>query len=152
MSLTTFFIGLTLGLVTIGWLVWVIVKLLHKDRIRTEQIKSVQQQYQAARANHIESIQILLKVAGTEELGWVEASIRIKVLLDQLGIDLSEHESIGVFYKMYVQTEHIPTHDAWNALPKSAKASFRKTFKECEEQYAQALLDGKSALQTYPLV
>ncbi len=91
-------------------------------------------------------------MAGTEELTWIEATIRIKTLLDQLSIDLSEDETIGVFYKVYADTEHIPTHDAWNVLPKNAKTAFRKTFRESEAKYENELLARPNMLFIiYPL-
>jgi len=152
MSVISVLILLVLGLAVIFLLLWVIFSQIKKDKIRSELIKNTQAQSQAARVKIIESIQVLLKVADTKELGWIEASIRIKALLDQLSVDLSEHDVIGVFYKVYVETEHIPTHDGWNALPKNAKTAFRKTFQECETKYEHELIAGKNALLAYALV
>lgn len=152
MSMSLMFFLLACGLIAIFLLVRVILSLLKKERVRKQQIQEVLQQKSEARKKIIDSIHILLRVVGSEELNWIEASIRIKTLLDQLSVDLSDHDSIKVFYAIYAETEHIPTHDGWSVLPKSAKQAYRKTFAECEEKYAADLEQAKQDLLTYPLV
>lgn len=152
MSLGVFFAALAVALMIIAYSVYWIkqsIKKTNDQKIAREQADT---QFHEGRQKIIESIHILLKVVGTEELGWMEACIRIKVLLDRLSMDLSTHPEIGIFYTVYSETEHIPTHDAWNALPKQAKVKFRLQMQACEDQHIEALKTGKAALLAYPLV
>ncbi|TBR37706.1 DUF2489 domain-containing protein [Marinomonas agarivorans] len=151
MSTSFTIILIIVGVIAIFALSRVILSLLKKERARAKQIALSKEKQQQAREDMVRSIHILLNSVGSEELGWIEASIRIKHLLDLLSFDLSEHKSIYIFYKIYAETEHIPTHDAWSALPKKAKDAFRKTFSECEEKYALELEQGKKDLLLYPL-
>jgi hypothetical protein len=57
----------------------------------------------------------------------------------------------GVFYKVYAQTEHIPTHEGWSNLPKDARKKFRIEFMKCEAKYLDELEQAKIALLEYPL-
>lgn len=141
---------IAVGLIAILVLSRVIFIQLKKERVRQQDVLAARDAQIKARANIIESILILLKTVGSEELGWIETSIRIKHLLDQLSLDLSTHQSISVFYKVFSETEHIPTHDAWQALPQSAKRSFRNTFVECETKYLTQLQQAKEDLLAYP--
>lgn len=151
MSTTSFIFAIASGLFIIGALVWVIVRQLKLNNKRSLAMKEAEQTVIEGRQKRIESIQVLLKVVGSEELGWMEACIRVKTLLDQLSIDLSEHETIGVFYKVYAQTEHIPTHEGWSDLPKDARRKFRMELLKCEAQYLDELEQAKLALLNYPL-
>ena len=151
MALSTFFVALLVGLAIISALVWFIVRQLRVDNQRQAELLAAELRVQEGRAKLIESIQILLKVVGTEELGWIEASIRIKVLLDRLSVDLSEHSEIRAFYTVYSDTEHIPTHEVWSALPKETKNKFRQQMRACETQHLAALKAAQKALASYPL-
>jgi hypothetical protein len=152
MSLSVFFLALTTGILVIAGLALLILRLLKKDQERKLALAEAEQRVLEGRSERIDSIRVLLKVVGTEELGWIEAAIRVKVLLDQLSFDLSTNEDIGVFYKVYAETEHIPTHESWNELPSSAKKKFRVQMEQCEARYLDALQRGKQALLDYPLV
>ncbi|MCZ2722134.1 DUF2489 domain-containing protein [Marinomonas sp. 15G1-11] len=152
MSLSVFFLALTTGILAIAGLVLLIIRLLKKNHERKQTLEEAERRLLEGRAQRIESIRVLLKVVGTEELGWIEASIRVKVLLDQLSFDLSAHEDIGVFYRVYAETEHIPTHESWNELPMKAKRKFRAQMEQCEEQHLNALKRGQKALSNFPLV
>ena len=151
MSTTSFMLAIISGLMVILILAWVISRQLKLDKKRQQEMDEAEKTVLEGRKKRIESIQILLKVVGSEDLGWMEASIRIKTLLDQLSIDLSEHETIGVFYKVYAQTEHIPTHEGWNDLPKEARRKFRMEMMKCEARYQDELEQAKVALLEYPL-
>ena len=152
MSISLFLVLLVFGVLAITFLLKTIRSQLKKEKDRASFERETNSKKQEARGKIIESIHILLKVVGSEELGWIETSIRVKNLLDQLSIDLSEHDSIGVFYKVYAETEHIPTHEGWSILPKSAKNAFRKTLAKCESKYASELEQGKKDLLAYPLI
>jgi hypothetical protein len=151
MSTTTFILAIGLGFLIIVALAWVISRQLKLDKKRKQEMEEAQKTVLEGRNKRIESIRVLLKVVGSEDLGWMEASIRIKTLLDQLSLDLSDHEIISVFYKVYAQTEHIPTHEGWSELPKDARKKFRMELMKCEAKYLDELERAKIALLEYPL-
>lgn len=151
MSTTSFILAIASGFLVILALAWVISRQLKFDKKRKQEVEEAQKTVLEGRSKRIESIRVLLKVVGSEELGWMEASIRIKTLLDQLSLDLSDHEVIGVFYKVYTQTEHIPTHEGWSDLPKDARKKFRMELLKCEAKYHDELEQAKVALLEYPL-
>ena len=152
MSTTSLLVGIFLSLVAILGSAWVIRRQLLADKRRREEMKQAEERLVEGRKKRIESIQVLLSVVGSDELGWMEASIRVKTLLDQLSIDLSDHDSIKVFYQVYAETEHIPTHEAWNNLPKEARQKFRMQMMKCEAKYLDQLEAAKKALLQYPLM
>lgn len=149
MSLTVFWFSLffALGIMLVS--IWFIRRQLNLNQIRSARVKAGEERYLEERQKRIDSIQVLLKVANTEEMGWIEASIRIKHLLDQLGVDLSGHEDISAFYLVTEETAHIPTHEQWEGLPKMARKKFRKEMRDCEERYGEQLLKGKNSLSLY---
>ncbi len=151
MSTSSLIFAIVACVLIISVLVWVIVRQLKQDGNRKKDMKDAEATLLEGRKKRIESIHVLLKVVGSEDLGWMEASIRVKTLLDQLSLDLSEHETIGVFYKVYAQTEHIPTHEGWNNLPKDARRKFRIEMMKCEAQYQDELEQARVALLEYPL-
>ena len=149
MSFTAFLIMLLCALVVIVASLWFIRHQLQLNKIREEKVKAGEARFLEERQKRIDSIRVLLSVAGTDEVNWIEASIRIKHLLDQLSEDLSEHEDISAFYIMAEKTQHIPTHEQWGNLPKSAKMKFRLEMDGYETEYAEHLLRAKTSLMAY---
>jgi hypothetical protein len=149
MSLTTFIIFLSVALVIIVVSLWFIRRQLVLNKVRRERLLAGETRYLEERQKRIDSINVLLKVANTDEMNWIEASIRIKNLLDQLGVDLSGHKDISAFYIVTERTEHIPTHEQWNLLPKEAKTKFRREMEKCEADNVEQLLRAKEGLSQY---
>ncbi|BFM49551.1 DUF2489 domain-containing protein [Marinomonas sp. THO17] len=149
MSLTVFFGVLLVSLVVMAISIWFIRQQLKANKQREERIKAGEARYQEERQKAIDSIQVLLKVAGTDEVSWVETCIRVKHLLDRLSMDLSSHDAISVIYDITAKTEHIPTHDQWRTLPKQAKRNFQKEMETYEKDYADALQQAKASLLAY---
>lgn len=149
MSLTVFFVFLFLALGIMLVSIWFIFRQLRLNKIREQRVVDGETRIIAERQKRIDSIHVLLKVANTNEMNWIETSIRIKNLLDQLGIDLSGHEDISAFYIVTEKTAHIPTHDQWNMLPKEAKVKFRREMEIYEQDCAEHLLRAKDSLSTY---
>ncbi len=73
-----------------------------------------------------------------EQLPLIEGAIRIKVLLDNYDIQLSNHAHCQVFHKLFAETSGIPTHAAWKALPRDARRQHEKRFSELELQHKAA--------------
>jgi len=149
MSFTAFLITLLflVGIMAIS--IWFIRHQLKLNQHREKRILAGENRFIEERQKRIDSVQILLKVAGTDEISWIEASIRIKNLLDQLSEDFSDHEAISAFYIVTEKTLHIPTHEQWKDLPKEAKTKFRKEMDRYEEEYEEHLIRAKIALMAY---
>lgn len=146
MSFNEFFVFLLVCVLVMGASIWMIFRQLKVMRAREEKVREGEERVAKERQSRIESIQILLKTVGSEELGWIETSIRVKNLLDQLGMDLSDHQEIGAFYDITAKTEHIPTHDQWNTLPQTARSKYRKEMQQYEAEYLERLQRAKNAL------
>lgn len=151
MSFEAFLIAILCSLVVIAISLWFIRQQLKLSQVREEKIRAGEARYEEERQKRVDSIRVLLMAAGSNELNWVEASIRIKHLLDQLGVNLADHEDISAFYVMTEKTAHIPTHEQWKDLPKSAKDKFLKEMQAYEQEHAEHLLRAKSSLMSYSL-
>lgn len=149
MSFTAFMLVLLGCVGVIAVSLWFIRHQLKLNKAREEKIRAGEDRFFEERQKRIDSIRVLLKTVGTEELNWIEASIRIKHLLDQLSEDLSEHEDISAFYIITDKTQHIPTHEQWGDLPKPAKMKFRLEMDGYEVEYAEHLQRARSALMAY---
>ncbi|RNF50448.1 DUF2489 domain-containing protein [Marinomonas hwangdonensis] len=151
MSFDAFLIALLCSLVVIVISLWFIRQQLKLSQVREEKIRAGEARYEEERQKRVDSIRVLLMAAGSNELNWVEASIRIKHLLDQLGVNLADHEDISAFYIMTEKTAHIPTHEQWKDLPKLAKDKFLKEMQAYEQEHGEHLLRAKSSLMSYSL-
>jgi hypothetical protein len=149
MSFTAFMIVLLCCVGVIAVSLWFIRQQLKLNKAREEKIRAGENRFIEERQKRIDSIRVLLKTVGTEELNWIEASIRIKHLLDQLSEDLSKHEDISAFYIITEKTQHIPTHDQWGDLPKPAKMKFRLEMDSYEVEHAEHLQRARSSLMAY---
>lgn len=150
MSTNAFLIALAICFAVIGVSIYVIVKQLKQNKLREERIREGEERLSEERSKRIESIQILMQaVEEDEKLTWTEAAIRVKNLLDQLSIDLSEHESVKAIYLMEQHTQHIPTHEQWNDLPASARRKYRDEMEALESKHIDQLRQAKAALLTY---
>ncbi|MGX5220391.1 DUF2489 domain-containing protein [Pseudomonas segetis] len=101
-----------------------------------------------------EDLKILANSLLEGQLPLIEGAIRIKVLLDNFDIGLSQDSHCQVFHQLYEATAHVPTHADWKALDKTSRRQHEKNFSELELQHkAQAresarwLLD---AIATWP--
>jgi hypothetical protein len=72
------------------------------------------------------------------QLPLIEGAIRIKVLLDNYDIALSQSKPCEVFHQLFAATAHVPTHAEWKALDKSARRQHELRFSELELQHKAA--------------
>ncbi|MEL0624816.1 DUF2489 domain-containing protein [Marinomonas arenicola] len=150
MSFTVFIILIIGCIAVISASLWFIARQLKVNRLREERIRAGESFVAEERQKRIDSIQILLKAVGTDEkLTWIETSIRVKNLLDQLSVDLSQHDDISAFYIITEKTEHIPTHEQWKNLPKEARLKFSKEMDRYEAEHLEHLKRAKTALLDY---
>lgn len=150
MSFIEFLLLIIVCFVVIAISLRVIFRQLKLNRLRDARVQESEKFVAEERQKRVDSIQILLKVVGTDQqLGWVETSIRVKNLLDQISVDLSEHEDISAFYIVTEKTEHIPTHEQWKDLPKNARMKYRNEMDLYEIEHLEHLKRAKVALQAY---
>jgi hypothetical protein len=149
MSFTAFLMALLFSVGIMAISIWFIRHQLKLNRRRESRILAGENRFIEERQKRIDSVRVLLKVAGTDEINWIEASIRIKNLLDQLSEDFSEHEDVSAFYIVTEKTLHIPTHEQWKDLPKEAKVKFSKEMDAYEKEHAEHLARAKVALMAY---
>ncbi|SBS34053.1 hypothetical protein MAQ5080_02761 [Marinomonas aquimarina] len=150
MSISVFVSVLAVCLIVIGVSIYFIVKQLKLNRQRAERIQAGEQRLKEERAKRIESIQVIMQaIEQDEKLSWTEASIRVKNLLDQLSVDLSEHEHVQAIYAIEAGTQHIPTHDQWNELPLQARRKFRDEMEALEAKHIEQLRQAKTYLLAF---
>ena len=150
MSFTAFVLLLFACIAVIAASLWFITRQLKLNRLRESRIREGESFVAEERQKRIDSIQILLKaVTNDEKLTWIETSIRVKNLLDQLSSDLSQHDDISAFYIITEKTEHIPTHEQWKSLPKEARIKFSKEMDRYETEHLEHLKRAKTALLDY---
>ncbi len=84
------------------------------------------------------SINIIVKALSIGQIEVVEASIRLKVLVDQLRPNLEE-SSFPVLESVFEATKHIPKLKAWKSLTKQERKKFTKLINELEVEHAGAV-------------
>ncbi|TDO96019.1 DUF2489 domain-containing protein [Marinomonas balearica] len=152
MSTVSFIVALAVSVIVIVVSLGFIVRQLKKNKLREEKIAEGEKRLAEERAKRVESVKVILQALESDEnLTWIEASIRIKNLLDQLSIDLSEHETINAFYSVEAETQHIPTHQQWSDLPVKARMSFLKEMDSVEAKYKSTLETARTDLLAFPL-
>lgn len=111
----------------------------------------------AAEAEHKEYLQssvvIICRAVLAGQVGYVEASIRLSGLMDQLGYTEKEREGFAVFDKMSQAVSHIPKLEDWKKLPRSAKQSFEKEMQQYESELGDFIEDAarKMLAQKQPI-
>lgn len=82
-----------------------------------------------------EDLRILAGSLLDEQLPLIEGAIRIKVLMDNFDTALTRDPHCEVFHRLYEATGHVPTHEAWKALPKLERRRFEAAFSALELQH-----------------
>lgn len=150
MSTTSYFIALAVCLLVIVASIYFISRQLKLNKQRADRIQAGEQRLQEEREKRIESVRILMQaIEEDDKLTWTEAAIRVKNLLDQLSIDLSEHESVSAIYVIEQNTQHIPTHDQWNELPLKARRKYLDEMDALEAKHLEQLRQAKIDLLAY---
>lgn len=105
----------------------------------TQKVKQREQEIlDTVNARHdkiIESIRVITSAFEDKQVEMIEASIRLKVLLDNLPLSEEEKKPFVVFDVIYEKVAHIPTHDNWKALSKKEKFRFEKEMADVEKEY-----------------
>ncbi|WP_111640805.1 DUF2489 domain-containing protein [Marinimicrobium alkaliphilum] len=150
MTLTTTLI--ILAVIIILALAGVAGWLHYKLHRQNQQHQAVQEQQAKAgreqRARVNQSIQILARAVGNdEELTLTEASIRISVLLDSLGVEDPVREEFSAFYQLTEATSHIPFLEGWKQLSRQEQVQYDRERETQETQYREFVLEAAERIQ-----
>ena len=116
-------------------------KVQQQNKLRAEQLGMKELAIAEQREKVNTSIQILAHAVQGDELSLTEASIRISVLLDSLGVDDDVRSEFSAFYQLREQTEHIPILEGWKNLSRKEQTSFDIQRLKHEESYRDFVLD-----------
>lgn len=144
---------LLIGLATVIILVLAVIAIYFQVKVKRQRIKQQAQQEAQEKAGRDQrerlnkSIQIIAKGAQEDQLTLTEASIRIKVLLDGLGVDETVRKEYIAFYELARATDHIPILDEWKSLSLKKRVVFDKERDELETKYREFVLDAARRIQ-----
>ncbi|TQV73452.1 DUF2489 domain-containing protein [Exilibacterium tricleocarpae] len=93
------------------------------------------------------SIQIIAQGVESDQLSLTEASIRIKVLLDSLGVDDSVRAEYTAFYQLAKATDHIPILAQWKQLTLKKRVAFDRERETLEGEYRDFVLDAAKRIR-----
>lgn len=115
---------------------------LHQLRTRQRaQLDELEAKSRAQRERVNTSIQVIASSVGRrDELSLTEASLRISVLLDSLGVDESVREEYSAFYQLRDAAAHIPILDEWKRLPSIERRKLTKERIKLEKTYGAFVL------------
>ncbi|WP_088329278.1 DUF2489 domain-containing protein [Lacimicrobium sp. SS2-24] len=81
----------------------------------------------ASRRHYLnESIYTISMATAQQQCSLSEASIRLCVLLDHLNDQQHYPDSYPALHELYSRIKHMPTHDAWKALPKAQRREMER--------------------------
>ncbi len=121
---------------------------VHKlKQARRAQEKALQAESDAQRERINKSIQVIAQAVGSDDITLTEASIRISVLLDSLGVGDDVREEFAAFYELKTATEHIPFLEAWQALSKKEKFHFDRERTTQEQFHEKSVLDAAKRIR-----
>lgn len=136
MSDSTIYFLITLGgLMSLFLLVYIYKKYNQLKKLQTakqEQVERLSKAQQEKYTYVLESLKILSQALITDQVGVIEGSIRIKVLIDHHDPSLHQNNSYTVFSDIFKKTEHIPMLKAWKALDKLSKRKYESFMVDIE--------------------
>lgn len=141
MSTETAIVVLLLGLVLIAGLAIYAYRLRQQVAQKEQAEREAQQARQLeARTKTLESIQIIAQCALDDQVEIMEASIRLRVLLDIFDADLLQHPEFSVLLEITRRGQHFATHQARKELSKQAR--MKQDFERIalEGEYREAVL------------
>ena len=150
MSDTLIYSLIALNVVIIIGLSVYVYRLLKAERLKREEAQQkaerFAQELTERRLHIIESLQVIGQAVLNGEIPLTEASIRCKVLLDNLDPQLANNETYSVFNAVYEQSKHIPRLEAWKALKGPEKLKFMDEMEALEARYTDDINVAAKAL------
>lgn len=139
-------VGIVVGLALASWLSYFIfsqILFIRNAKMREQQSNlKLKQLYEEKRTFVASSLKVISQALVEEQVGLVEASIRIKHLLGQLDTGLENDPELQVFFDVYEQTQHIPILENWKSLDRAIKQKHRSLIEGIEVARAS---EGQSA-------
>lgn len=136
------------GLVILGLSIVAIrllLKLREQNKKRAIALQAIEDANQKAQTEHRmwlnNSIQILARSVGKEDLSLTEASIRISGLLEALNVDETVKKEFSPFYQLRDKTSHIPYLQAWQDLSDAEQRKFDLERLQYEASYQDFVID-----------
>lgn len=126
-----------------GYYQWQLYRVRQKRRALEASARAAEAEH---RAEINSSIQIISRAVVANQVGYVEASIRLSGLMDQLGLSASERQDYAVFDKMRDAVRHIPILDAWKQLPRDQKRKFEREMQLHENELNDFILDAANRM------
>jgi hypothetical protein len=122
-------------------------KVWQRDAELKGQEEALEEETRAQRLRINRSIQIIAKGALEDQLSLTETSIRIKVLLDSLGLEVSVTENYQAFYDLALACDHIPILEQWQALSDKEQRKLEKERIRHEQTHGEAVLDAAKRIK-----
>jgi len=141
----------SVGLVIIAGLAAYAIYLQRKVRAKIAEQKNQEEALakenvdQRRRIN--QSIQIIAQGALEDQLSLTEASIRIKVLLDSLGLESHIIKQYDAFYVLALATDHMPILEQWKALSNKQQRVFEKQRVGLEAEHKVAVVEAAGRIR-----
>lgn len=132
-----------------GWLLagFLIIAALSFEAWRSvSKLRKQTQSIQAHRQEWLETIQILARAYHQGQMGMVEAGIRLAMSMRQLKLKPETLEPYQVYFQVMEATGHIPTHEAWKALPLKQRMAYEWEMQQLEEKYGSFFDDATRKL------
>lgn len=121
------------------------VRQQERARNQVQVVQAEEGKAQRERVNR--SIQIIAQSIGNDDITLTEASIRISVLLDSLGVEDQVREEFSAFYQLAEANSNIPILDAWKELGKKAQLEFDQQRIAREEQFQEFVQDAAQRIR-----
>ena len=143
---------IALGAIAIAFLSIFIYK-----KYRLLKKSQLEKQEQAARINKVQqekytyvldSLKILSQALMAGQIGVVEGSIRIKVLIDHLDPEFHSKKAYKIFSDIFIETEHIPILKAWKSLDKRTKRKYEAFMADIEKKRADEAIEAAGVLNS----
>ncbi len=153
MSETTLYILIVVNLFIVAGLVFFILRLLRQQKQkrldRERKLKRIASEVSEHRRHIIESLQVISRAILNEEIPLTEASIRCKVLLDNLDPQLAQSEAYIVFNEVFEQSKHIPRMEAWKKLKGPEKLEYIAHMDSLESDYSVQVIRAAECLLSH---
>ncbi len=114
---------------------------------RRQQQLALEQAERDQRQRINKSIQIIAQGVSADQLTLTEGAIRIKVLLDSLGVDEAVRREYVAFYQLAKATDHIPILAEWKKLTLKKRLAFDSEREQLEGQYRDFIMDAAKRIR-----
>lgn len=121
----------------LSWWAWsLLCQVKVKEAEEAQALERLDQQAKDQRQRVNKSVQVIAaSVLNGNEISLTEASMRLSVLLESLGVNEDEREAFAGIFKLAEATSHIPILAEWKKLPSKKKLVLDKQRLVLEADY-----------------